>query len=163
MKPEAADYLDKARQCLTGARTIAGVSLHHVAGREAYLAAFHAAEAFIFERTGKTIKTHRGLRVMFSRLAKDEPRIPREYLRLLSDGYEIKSVADYGVGPAVRTITAEDAISVIEAAEHFIETITRLLSPGSAEPHSCEHSVLKKLPPDQQRHGDRDEGGGGDP
>lgn len=134
MKPEAADYLDKARQCLAGARTIAGVSLHNVAGREAYLAVFHAAEAFIFERTGKTVKTHRGLRAMFSRLANDEPRIPRECLRLLADGYEIKSVADYGVGPTVRTITAEEANSVIEAAERFIETITQLLSPGSAAP-----------------------------
>jgi uncharacterized protein (UPF0332 family) len=90
MKAEAADYLAKARQCLEGARTIADVSLHHVAGREAYLAAFHAAEAYNFERTGKTVKIHRSLRATFSRLANDEPSIPRECLRLLAEGYEIK-------------------------------------------------------------------------
>src|SRR5712691_8683224 len=139
MKPEAADYLVKARQCLAGARTIADVSLHHVAGREAYLAAFHAAEAFIFERTGKTVKTHRGLRATFSRLANDEPRIPRECLRILADGYEIKSVADYGVGPAVRPITGDEAHSAIEAAGRFIDTIPQLLSPTSVAPHGSEH------------------------
>jgi uncharacterized protein (UPF0332 family) len=136
MKAEAADYLAKARQCLEGARTIAGVSLHHVAGREAYLAAFHAAEAYNFERTGKTVKTHRGLRATFSRLANDEPSIPGECLRLLAEGYEIKSVVDYGVGPEVRPITADEATSAIEAAASFIEIITKLLSSGSGASRS---------------------------
>ena len=62
MKPEAADYLGKARQCLDDARQIAALRpLHHIVAREAYLAAYHAAEAYIFERTGKTTKTHRGV------------------------------------------------------------------------------------------------------
>jgi uncharacterized protein (UPF0332 family) len=54
MKPEAADYLGKARQCLDDAEQIAAVTpLHHIVAREAYLAAYHAAEAYLFERTGK--------------------------------------------------------------------------------------------------------------
>jgi uncharacterized protein (UPF0332 family) len=99
MKPEAADYLRKARESLAEARTIAAASVPRVAAREAYLAAFHAAEAYIFERESKTVKTHRGLRTQFSLLAKDDPQIPREFVRFLADGYELKSVADYGVGP----------------------------------------------------------------
>jgi len=68
MKPEAADYLGKARQCLDDASKIAALTLlHHIVAREAYLASYHAAAAYIFERTGKTTKTHRGLRSEFSR------------------------------------------------------------------------------------------------
>ena len=77
MKPETADCLTKARECLDGAKQIAGLPLPQVAAREAYLAAFHAAEAYIFERTGRTVETHRGLRATFSRLARNEPRMPR--------------------------------------------------------------------------------------
>jgi uncharacterized protein (UPF0332 family) len=53
MRPESADYLRKAKQCLRDAEKIAQISLYGVAAREAYLAAFHAAEALIFERTGE--------------------------------------------------------------------------------------------------------------
>jgi hypothetical protein len=51
--PEAADYLSKARESLTKARDLLNV-LHYSdeAGRAAYLAGFHAAQAFIFERIG---------------------------------------------------------------------------------------------------------------
>ena len=69
MKPEAADYLGKARQCLDDAKQIAAATpLHHIVAREAYLAAYHAAEAYLFERTGKAAKTHRGLRSEFGRV-----------------------------------------------------------------------------------------------
>jgi uncharacterized protein (UPF0332 family) len=109
MKAETADCLAKARECLTGAKQIAALPLPQVAAREAYLAAFHAAEAYIFEHTDKTVKTHRGLRAMFSRLARDEPRIAPEYLTFLARAYELKSIADYRVGPTARAISAEDA------------------------------------------------------
>jgi hypothetical protein len=43
MKPETADYLAKARTTLADAQQIAALPLPHVAAREAYYAAFHAA------------------------------------------------------------------------------------------------------------------------
>ena len=58
MKPETADYLAKARECLDAAIKINTFSLPQVAAKEAYLAAYHAAHAFIFERTGKVVKSH---------------------------------------------------------------------------------------------------------
>lgn len=129
MKSEAADYLGKARQCLDDAKQIAVMMpLHHIVAREAYLAAYHAAEAYIFERTGKSTKTHRGLRSEFSRLARGEPRIDREYLTFLAEAYEYKSIADYGVGSAAPPITAEDASSAIDAAERLIDCIAQLLA-----------------------------------
>jgi uncharacterized protein (UPF0332 family) len=80
MKAETADYLTKARATLADAQQIAVLPLPHVAAREAYYAAYHAAEAYIFEQTGKVATTHRGVRGEFGRLARCEPRIdPRAY------------------------------------------------------------------------------------
>jgi uncharacterized protein (UPF0332 family) len=99
MKPETAHCLTKARECLDGTKQIAGLPLPQVAAREAYLAAFHAAEAYIFEQTGRTVKTHRGLRTTFSRLVRNEPRIAPD-LTFGARAYELKSIADHSVGPA---------------------------------------------------------------
>ena len=128
MKPEAANCLDKARHCLNGAKTVASAGLPDIAAREAYLAAFHAAEAYIFEHTDKAAKTHRGVRSQFSRLAQREPGIAREFLTFLAEGYEFKTIADYGIGPAIDTISTEDAASAIETAGLLIETIAELLA-----------------------------------
>jgi uncharacterized protein (UPF0332 family) len=100
VKPETEDYLHKAHHCLVCARTIAAAGVPEVAAREAYLAVYHAAEAYIFERTGKAAKTHRGVRSQFNRLARQEPGIEREFLTFLAEGYEFKTTADYGIGPA---------------------------------------------------------------
>jgi uncharacterized protein (UPF0332 family) len=67
MKPETAEHRDKAHRCLAGAKTIAAAELPDVTAREAYLAVHHAAEAYIFERTDKAAKTHRGVRSQFAR------------------------------------------------------------------------------------------------
>ena len=45
MRPEAADYIAKARQDLDEARQIVEIRLANAAGRSAYYAAFHAASA----------------------------------------------------------------------------------------------------------------------
>ena len=61
MTPEAKEHFDKARQCLIRARIILSAGVGEDAGRNAYLAAFHAAQALIAERTGKDAKTHKGV------------------------------------------------------------------------------------------------------
>ncbi len=125
MKSETADYLDKARTCLADARQIA--TLPRLAAREAYYAAFHAAEAYIFEHTGKAATTHRGVRSEFARLAGREPRIDRELSPFLATAYQLKATADYGIGPAVASISADQAAAAITTAARFIDTITQLL------------------------------------
>jgi uncharacterized protein (UPF0332 family) len=82
--PQAARFPAKAERLLTHADTMLGVSLHEDAGRTAYLAAFHAVQAFILERLGKVLKTHKGVQVEFLRLTKDDERVDRSlrgYLR----------------------------------------------------------------------------------
>jgi uncharacterized protein (UPF0332 family) len=58
----------QARECLDEAKQIARLPLPRVAAREAYLAANYATKGNIFEHTGRTVKTHRGLRTAFSHL-----------------------------------------------------------------------------------------------
>jgi uncharacterized protein (UPF0332 family) len=126
VKPEAAQYLDKARQALKEARAVARIELAEAAGRAAYLAAFHAAQALIFERSGKVPKTHRGVHVQFSRIAKDEPKLGIELPRFLSRSYDFKAVADYEIGPDA-TVPLTEAISATEAASNFVDRIAEVL------------------------------------
>jgi len=75
LTPEAADHLQKARTCLDRARVILEADVPDVAAREAYLAAFHAAQALVVERTRREAKTHKGVHTEFARLTRREPRM----------------------------------------------------------------------------------------
>jgi uncharacterized protein (UPF0332 family) len=70
--PELSGLLDKARDCLVRVRIILAVGVGEDAGRDAYLAGFHAAQSLIRAHTGKTAKTHRGGHRMMSRLGRNE-------------------------------------------------------------------------------------------
>jgi uncharacterized protein (UPF0332 family) len=124
--PEAGRFLDKARQCLADAELYRPL-VPRIAGREAYLAAFHAAEALLYERTGKVAKTHRGLRAQFARIAKDEPRIDQSVSEFLGRAYELKSLADYGTGIEA-TISLPTAQAAVETATRFVDCIASLLN-----------------------------------
>jgi uncharacterized protein (UPF0332 family) len=56
VKPETALFLEKSHELLERADTMMGVGLTDDAGRAAYLAGLHAAQAFIFETTGRVFK-----------------------------------------------------------------------------------------------------------
>jgi uncharacterized protein (UPF0332 family) len=126
--PEAADYLAKARDELNKARSLLDV-MHYSdeAGRAAYLAGFHAAQAFVFAQTGKVAKSHSGLRSSFARLARDEPRIDRAHTRFLAQAYKVKETADYGIGPEA-IVTAAEAQETIVAAANLVECIAEILA-----------------------------------
>jgi uncharacterized protein (UPF0332 family) len=117
--------LDKARQCLADA-VLYQPLVPRIAGREAYLAAFHAAEALLYERTGRVAKTHRGLRAQFARITRDEPRIDQSVAEFLGRAYELKSLADYGTG-AEASISLATAAAAIEAGTRFVDCIANLI------------------------------------
>jgi uncharacterized protein (UPF0332 family) len=125
--PEAARYLEKARQCLFNAHASLGIRLSNDAGRSAYLAVFHASQAFLFERTGNVAKTHQGVQREFNRLAKDEPRIDKKFPPFLSQAYNLKAVADYETG-LDSIIPLERAAAAIETATHFVDCIAGLIT-----------------------------------
>ena len=56
MKEQTSAYLEKSRDLLGRADTMMGAGLTDDAGRTAYLAGLHAAQAFIFETTGRVYK-----------------------------------------------------------------------------------------------------------
>jgi uncharacterized protein (UPF0332 family) len=124
--PEAAGHLEKARQLLSRGHIILAAGIAEDAGRNAYLAAFHAAQALIAERTGKESKTHRGTHVQFARLTKDEPLLDHELRRFLPQSYDLKATADYETG-AEAVIPREQAATAIDTAERFIECVAALL------------------------------------
>ncbi len=126
MKPEAADYLNKARNDLEDARKIAGIGLARIAARCAYYAAFHASEAFIVENTGKIAKTHSGVRAEFARLAKETPEIDKSFPKFLAKAYLYKEIGDYGVGPGA-DVTLADANDAIANATQFVDAMAALL------------------------------------
>ena len=127
MTPEAERYLEKARRCLADARASLGFGLSNDAGRGAYLSAFHASQAFIFERTGKAAKTHQGVQSEFHRLARNEPRIDPSFPPFLNRAYNLKAVADYETGPD-SDIPPEHSAEAIETAARFVECIAGLLA-----------------------------------
>jgi len=123
MKAETADYLEKARATVADARQIATLPLPHIAAREAYLAVFHAAQAYIFERTGKVAKTPRGVRSEFTRLSRTEPRIGRALVTFLGTAYQFKTRSDYTIGSTVAPITDPEATAAIDTAARLIDSM----------------------------------------
>ncbi|MBF0609270.1 MAG: HEPN domain-containing protein [Magnetococcales bacterium] len=93
MTSETANFIEKAEKLLVNANTMLNVGLNSDAGRTAYLAGFHAAQALIFERMGKTVKTHKGVQMEFMRLTKNEPSVPAELRIFLSQAYNLKAIA----------------------------------------------------------------------
>ena len=127
MTPEGRSYLAKAQEDLNDARKIADIGLAKVAARSAYYAAFHAAEALIFERTGKIAKTHTGVRSEFSRPMKETPNFDRSLTAFLAKAYTFREIGNYGIGPAA-IITMEEAEEALAAARQFVEKVTAMLA-----------------------------------
>lgn len=126
MRPETQSYLDKARQSLAHARAILEIELGDDSGRAAYLAALHAAQALIFERTGRVARTHRGVHGQFLKLVAGEARIDAQLRRFLSEGYKLKAIADYEVGPEA-VVPLQEAVTAVGTAARFVETVAELL------------------------------------
>lgn len=103
-----------------------GVNLHEDAGRAAYLASFHAAQAFIFENLGKVFKTHKGVQSEFLRLTKDDSRFGSGLRVFLSQAYNLKAIADYEEGED-SPLFAERSAAAIETAARFVDCIAVLL------------------------------------
>lgn len=126
MTPEAARYLDKATRCLGYAKVNLGVGLGNDAGRNAYLAAFHAAQVLIFERTGKVAKSHQGVNVEFNRLAKSEQHLDDGLRRFLPQAYNLKAVADYEMGPEAE-VPLDRAEAALANASRFVAGVSKAL------------------------------------
>jgi uncharacterized protein (UPF0332 family) len=134
VKPETAAFLQKAREFLAKAQDL--LDAHHwpdEAGRAAYLAGFHAAQAFLFESTGKVFKSHKGVQKEFLRLTKDDPRFDIELRAFLGRAYNLKAIADYETGPGSQ-VSAESALSAIQTGRLFVDCVTGLIPANGRTP-----------------------------
>ena len=131
MKPETTAFLQKAQEFLDKAQAMVAMPWPDEAGRAAYLAGFHAAQALIFERQGRALKTHSGVQAEFARLVKDDPRFDLALRRFLGRAYNLKAVADYETGPGSH-IAPEQATEAIQTARHFLDTVREVLSDTGA-------------------------------
>lgn len=127
MTPEASRFLEKAGKCSANAAASLTIGLTNDAGRSAYLAAFHAAQALIFENTGKIAKTHKGVHTEFARLAALAPALGSLPAFLLR-AYNLKAVADYETGPDSE-IPPLRALAAAEDASRFVAMIRSALTP----------------------------------
>jgi uncharacterized protein (UPF0332 family) len=127
MTPAARRCLVTARQSLADAEVILRVRVARAAAREAYMAAYHAAEVLVIEKTGKMVKTHAGLRTEFSRLGQGNAQIERWMTSFLANGFRFKSLSDYDVIQEA-PITAADAEALIAEARKFVARIADLLA-----------------------------------
>lgn len=94
------------------------------AARDAYIAALSAARAIIFEKTGKSPKTHNGSRALFLQLILHGLNVPRDIAQFLEDGFALKNRADYGVDDSISVETATEAVALGHA---FVSTVSQLL------------------------------------
>jgi uncharacterized protein (UPF0332 family) len=126
VKEQTGAFLDKSRELLDEANAILSINLHEAAARAAYMPGFHAAQAFIFESSGRIYKTHSGVQGEFARLVKDDARVDDQIRAFLGRSYNLKSIADYQTGPGSH-ISAESAREAINAARRFIECVAGLV------------------------------------
>jgi uncharacterized protein (UPF0332 family) len=124
---ETAAYLEKARDPLAQADVMLGIHLNEAAGRTAYLAGFHFAQAFIFACTGKVLKSHHGVHTEFLRLTKDDKRLEPELRIFLSQSYNLKAVADYETGPDAK-VSADRAAAAGATGRRFLARITEMIA-----------------------------------
>lgn len=137
MKPETILFLEKSHELLERADTMMGVGLTDDAGRAAYLAGLHAAQAFIFETTERIFKRHSGVQREFSWLVKDDQRVDTGLRTFLSRTYQRKAIADYLPGSGSH-VAAETAREAIQTAPRLIETVAGMLPPNDPAPRAAD-------------------------
>jgi len=126
MRSETAHFINNARSMLERGRLMLGVPLYEDAGRAAYLACFHVAQALIFESEQRVLKTHHGVQSEFHRLTKNDSTIDGELRGFLSQAYRLKTIADYDLSTYAHP-SEDDARAAIETATRFVDAFARII------------------------------------
>jgi uncharacterized protein (UPF0332 family) len=110
--------------------------LNEDAARTAYMACFHVAQADIFEREHRALKSHHGVQTEFYRLARSAPDVDPELRAFLSRSFAYKATADYATGPDAVT-TPDEAREALQIATRFVDTFARIIV-GWANPDGAD-------------------------
>jgi uncharacterized protein (UPF0332 family) len=125
VKDQTQRALARSRRALSTARKLLELEMHDIAGRQAYIASLNAARAPIFERSGLSTKTHRGVKSLMHDMVRAGLPVDRELLVILEYGFELKTTADYG---EAETISAHEARKALDLAESFIGRIEKFIT-----------------------------------
>lgn len=126
MTPETRLFLNKAFEALAKADGMLD-RWPDEAGRMAYLAGFHAAQAFIFETTGKSAKSHKGVHAELHRLTRGDQNFDANLRSFLGASYTLKAIADYETNPDAGSSPGQ-AREAIELARRFVAYFDAALS-----------------------------------
>jgi uncharacterized protein (UPF0332 family) len=113
------ELLEKARLSLKRADLMSGAGDGEAARRECYFAAFHAARALLFVRTGLFERAHDRVRLSFGRYAVSFG-LPPELARFLASAHRYMELADYEIGAPPRD---QGAAAALRAAGEFVRAI----------------------------------------
>jgi uncharacterized protein (UPF0332 family) len=100
---------------LRRASRMSSIDLNDDVGRAAYPACFHVAQAIIFEREGRVLKTHRGVQTEFNRIMQGDPRADKALVGFVARAYKHKTVADHGFDTPTHA-SADDARNALQEA-----------------------------------------------
>ncbi|WP_374631245.1 HEPN domain-containing protein [Ferrovibrio sp.] len=124
MNPGALKHLRYAKTIHAEIEKLRGIGLHGLAGREAYLVAFHAAQAYVIAKTGNAPKTHAGLHAEFTRLTALSGDLSPEFAGHLSRSYILKAAHDYMRG---ETLTPEQIAERCDLSGAFMLQVAERL------------------------------------
>ncbi len=122
-------YLAKARRACESARALLDLDDVDGAANRAYYAMFDAAHAALLISGApvreEIARTHGGLIGAFGEHLVKTGRIPKDMGRALNRAEEMRLIADY----KGESVEAHDATDMIEQAESFVSTLTRMFMP----------------------------------
>ncbi len=113
-------FIMRARRSLDATHHLFRGGFYEDAVSRAYYSMYFAAKALLLKRN-ITVKTHKGLLSKFGLEFVDEGVVEKYYGRALRIAEELREEADYSIS---REISKEEAESLIEDAEKFLDRIT---------------------------------------
>jgi uncharacterized protein (UPF0332 family) len=120
---EIAANLERARQSIRAAGSLAADQYYDFAASRAYYAAFYAASALLLGE-GLDVSKHSGVIAAVHQRFVKTGRLDKEQGRALNWLFGLRNVGDYGVTMHASRLEAEEAI---QAAEGFLGAIETLL------------------------------------
>jgi uncharacterized protein (UPF0332 family) len=124
LTPESEELLSRADRNLVTAEQLLAAGFVAIAGREAYLASFYAAQAVIFDVARKVAKTHNGVHALFAELTRREQTLGAELGQRLRQSYRLKHDTDYGPRESV---TEDESREALLGARDLVARIRRFL------------------------------------
>jgi uncharacterized protein (UPF0332 family) len=127
MTPEQAGFLAKARESLAAARLLLENGYTDFAASRAYYAMFYLASAVLLEKNLR-FKKHSAVHAAFGREFARTGLVPAELQQWLVDAANARHAADYA---EYRKVAPSEALTHIERAERFLETVSQVLGKTS--------------------------------